>query len=114
MEERLDPIKETSTSLPKPLSIQLKGFVSSIFSRKNEMIPCEKSTHIYEPTPTFFPSSMQFKFEIACKDPFKDNEKFLALKANANKIVEDIQESLRDMIISVQKIEEMDAKTLLQ
>ena len=114
MDKRLKPIENMLASLPKPLASQFKSFASSILSRKIEIIHFEKRTHFYESTPTFFPSSTRFQFELSCKEEFKDNNEFIALKEKAKNIVEETKKALRETIISVQKIEEEGSKTLLR
>ena len=114
MDKRLKPIEETLASLPKPLASQFKSFASSILSRKIEIIHCKKRTHFHESTPTFFPSSARFQFELSCKEEFKDNTEFIELKNKTNTIVEETKKALREAIISVQKIEEEGSKSLLR
>ena len=114
MEKRLELINKKLALLPKPLASQLKDFASSILSHKIKIIHYEKRTHFNELTPAFFPSSTHFEFKLACKDEFKSNEEFLALKEKANKIVDKTKNSLRDTIISVQNIEEKGANIILQ
>ena len=114
MNKRLEPIENTLASLPKVLASQFKDFASLILSRKIEILHCEKRTHFHETTPNFFPSSTRFKFELSCKEEFKDNAEFIALKEKANEIVEGTKTSLSDTIISAKKIEEEGTKALLR
>ena len=114
MNKRLEPIEKTLASLPTVLASQFKDFVSLILSRKIEILHCEKRTHFHETTPLFFPSSTRFKFELSCKEEFKDNQEFIDLKAKAKEIVEETKKALRKTIISVQKIKEQETKSLLR
>ena len=90
------------------------SFASSILLRKIEIVHSEKRNHFHESTPTFFPSSTILQSELSCKDEFKDNVDFIAVKDKANNIVEETKKTLRETIIPVQNIEKEKIKSLLQ
>ena len=67
MAKILEPIKELLTSLPKPIARQIEILAISILSQTIEVIHCERRTHFHETTPSFYPSSIRFEFDLTIK-----------------------------------------------
>ena len=110
MIKRLEPINDLLASLPAPIARQLEVFATSTLSNVISMIHCERRTHFHESTPSFFPSSTRFDFELTIKKEFESNKEFQDMKQQAEAIIVETKDSLRKMIVSCQKIEENGAK----
>lgn len=110
MAKRLEPIHGLLASLLKPIACQMEKLAVSILSQVIEVIHCERRTHFHEKTPSFFPSSIRFEFDVTIKKEFESNKEFIDLKSKAKEIIDETKDSLRATIISYQKIEEKGAK----
>jgi len=110
MAKILEPILPTLASLPTPLATQFKAFATLIFSRKIEIIHCEKRTRFHEETPDFYSSSTRIEFKLTCKEEYVSNPIFKEQRDKAKTIVEETKKSLRNTILEVQKMEETGAK----